>query len=58
MSGNMVPPPPKWVVDLDNGVPAKPKNAASIPDPPGFTSAKALSSKQARLHIGQLPADH
>jgi hypothetical protein len=30
--------PPKWVQDLNNPPPAKPKNA-SIPDPPGFTAA-------------------
>ncbi|ETI27495.1 hypothetical protein G647_09686 [Cladophialophora carrionii CBS 160.54] len=44
----MVPPPPKWVLDLNNGVPAKPRNAASIPDPPGYSSSKALTGKQAR----------
>ncbi|EXJ58096.1 hypothetical protein A1O7_05520 [Cladophialophora yegresii CBS 114405] len=44
----MVPPPPKWVVDLNNGVPTKPKNVASIPDPPGYLSSKALTGKQAR----------
>lgn len=42
----MTPPPPKWVVDLNSGVPPKAKNAASIPDPPGYTSSKAVSGKQ------------
>ncbi len=40
------PPPPKWVVDLRNGLPAKPKNVSSIPDPPGYSSSKSLSAKQ------------
>lgn len=42
----MTPPPPKWVVDLNNGLPPKSKSAASIPDPPGYTSSKAISGKQ------------
>jgi hypothetical protein len=43
---SMPPPPPKWVVDLKNGLPTKGKNASSIPDPPGYSSAKSLSAKQ------------
>ncbi|KIV89658.1 hypothetical protein PV10_07043 [Exophiala mesophila] len=42
----MAHPPPKWVVDLNRGIPPKAKNAASIPDPPGYTSSKAVSGKQ------------
>jgi len=51
----MVPPPPKWVIDLNTGVPPRPKNAASIPDPPGFTSSKALAGKQKSQSSGRKP---
>jgi ER membrane protein complex subunit 4 len=40
------PPPPQWAIDLNNPIPAKPKNVASIPDPPGYSSTKSLSGKQ------------
>jgi hypothetical protein len=40
------PPPPRWAIDLGNPVPAKPKNVGSIPDPPGYLSAKSFSGKQ------------
>lgn len=38
------PPPPQWVIDL-NSPPVAKKNA-SIPDPPGFTSASTGSGKK------------
>jgi hypothetical protein len=44
-----VPVPPKWVTDLNSGLPPKSKNATSIPDPPGYTSAKSLSAKNVRV---------
>ena len=50
------PPPPKWVVDLNDGLPQKPKNASSIPDPPGYSSSKSLSAKQVSgRHSGRSP---
>ncbi|EXJ90546.1 hypothetical protein A1O1_03649 [Capronia coronata CBS 617.96] len=42
----MVAPSPKWVAELNNGLPAKPKNASSIPDPPGLSAAKSITGKQ------------
>lgn len=45
-SSGAVPAPPKWVVDVNNGLPPRSKNASSIPDPPGFISAKSVSAKQ------------
>jgi ER membrane protein complex subunit 4 len=42
----MVPPPPSWVLDLQNGPPSRPKNTSSIPDPPGYTSSRAVTGKQ------------
>ncbi|KAK5056039.1 hypothetical protein LTR84_012590 [Exophiala bonariae] len=51
----MNPAPPKWVVDLHNGFPAKSKNASSIPDPPGFTASKALTGKQKAQASGRKP---
>ena len=41
-----VPPPPKWVIDLNNGLPPKAKNASAIPNPPGFGATQVVSSKQ------------
>lgn len=38
------PPPPKWAVDLKNGLPPRSKTADKIPDPPGYT--RALTNKQ------------
>ena len=40
------PAPPKWVLALQEGIPPRAKNASSFPDPPGYTSAKAVSGKQ------------
>jgi len=37
---------PKWVVELNSGLPSKPKHAHSIPDPPGFSSSKSAAGKQ------------
>ncbi|KAI1618648.1 phosphatidylserine decarboxylase [Exophiala viscosa] len=37
---------PKWVIELNNGLPQKPKNASSIPDPPGFATSKSVTGKQ------------
>lgn len=34
-------PPPQWVVDLNSPKPRPSKAAASIPDPPGFTSSRS-----------------
>ncbi|KIX02366.1 uncharacterized protein Z518_08307 [Rhinocladiella mackenziei CBS 650.93] len=42
----MSPPQPKWVVDLNNGFPSKPKNVGAVPDPPGFAASKSVSGKQ------------
>ncbi|KAK4544058.1 hypothetical protein LTR36_004556 [Oleoguttula mirabilis] len=42
------PPPPQWLRDLTaTSTPAKPKSS-SIPDPPGFTSTTALTTKQSK----------
>ena len=38
------PPPPKWVIDLKNGLQPRSKTADKIPDPPGYT--RALTGKQ------------
>ena len=35
------PPPPDWVTRLNSPMPALSKQASNIPNPPGFTSAKA-----------------
>ena len=40
-------PPPHWAIDLNSPAPGKAKNVASIPDPPGYTSAKPGTGKQA-----------
>ena len=45
MPGEQVPLPPKWAIDMNSPPPARAKNASSIPDPPGFLSAKAVSKK-------------
>ncbi|KAK5262859.1 hypothetical protein LTR40_014822, partial [Exophiala xenobiotica] len=37
---------PKWVVELNSGLPSKPKHAQSIPDPPGFSSSRSAGGKQ------------
>jgi hypothetical protein len=57
MSKTMVapPPPPQWVVDLNNPLASKPK-PANIPDPLGFTAAVSgnkvsLSLILSMLHI-------
>src|SRR5436190_3960921 len=34
-----LPPPPRWVIDL-NSTPARPSKGANIPDPPGYSSPK------------------
>ena len=39
-----VPPPPKWVTDLNSTPAARPKNT-TIPDPPGFTAPTTVSTK-------------
>jgi len=45
MSEERVPPPPSWVVELNSPPPSRPKNAGSVPDPPGYLSSKAVSKK-------------
>jgi len=47
--------PPRWVVELNNPLPAKPKNASTIPDPPGFFSSKSASGKQVCPQSESLP---
>ncbi|KAK5117923.1 hypothetical protein LTR85_008697 [Meristemomyces frigidus] len=49
MAGQLPPPPPpQWVLDLTSTTtPSKPKSG-SIPDPPGFTSTTALTTKQSK----------
>ncbi|KIW32858.1 uncharacterized protein PV07_04373 [Cladophialophora immunda] len=54
-SDSMVPPMPKWVVDMNNGVPPKPKNVSSIPDPPGFLGSRAVVGKQKSQGPGRKP---
>jgi len=53
MSKTMVapPPPPQWVVDLNNPLAPKPKTA-NIPDPPGFTAA--VSGNKVSLILSML----
>ncbi|KAH0831602.1 hypothetical protein AYO21_01803 [Fonsecaea monophora] len=51
----MAPPMPKWVVDLNNGVPSRPKNISSIPDPPGFSGSRAAVGKQKSQPPGRKP---
>ncbi|KAL2429895.1 hypothetical protein ABEF95_012998 [Exophiala dermatitidis] len=46
---------PKWVVELNNGLPAKPKNANSIPDPPGLSAARSVTGKQKSQVVGRKP---
>ena len=45
MSTERIPPPPKWVIELNSPAPSRSKNASSIPDPPGYFSSKAVSKK-------------
>lgn len=45
MSLNRIPPPPQWVIDLQNPPPTKSKTANSLPDPPGYFSAKSVTKK-------------
>lgn len=45
MSDASIPPPPKWVVELNTTPPTRSKNASSLPDPPGYMSSKAISKK-------------
>ncbi|KAJ6032144.1 ER membrane protein complex subunit 4 [Penicillium herquei] len=40
------PPPPAWVVGLNSPMPRPTKAAASIPDPPGFSSRGGKQQKQ------------
>ncbi|EXJ81002.1 hypothetical protein A1O3_07290 [Capronia epimyces CBS 606.96] len=44
----MVAPQPKWVLELNSGLPAKSKHATSIPDPPGLSASKPMTGKQAK----------
>jgi len=52
-SGEMAAQKPKWAVELDNGPPLKPKNAGSIPDPPGYSTSKSLTGKQKSQATGR-----
>lgn len=45
MANDTIPPPPRWVVELNSRPPARSKNASSIPDPPGYMSSKSISKK-------------
>lgn len=45
MSEKEIPPPPRWVVELNSPPPSRSKHASSLPDPPGFLSSKAVSKK-------------
>jgi ER membrane protein complex subunit 4 len=54
-STGTVPPPPKWVVDLNNGLPPKSKNASSITNPPGYGSSQSLSTKQKSQTVARKP---
>lgn len=46
---------PKWVNDLNSPLPPRPKNASSIPDPPGFLSSKAVAGKKAQIVARRAP---
>ncbi|EAU34920.1 conserved hypothetical protein [Aspergillus terreus NIH2624] len=41
-------PPPQWVVDLNSPKPRPSKAAASIPDPPGFTSSRSSGKNRSQ----------
>ena len=45
---------PRWVADLHNPAPHKPKNAG-FPDPPGYPSSAAPS--KARSAVPETPAE-
>ncbi|KAK4908722.1 hypothetical protein LTR66_017540, partial [Elasticomyces elasticus] len=49
MASSPIPPPPSWVLDLQNPPPSRAKNADKLPDPPGYTSSKALTGKKATV---------
>ncbi|RMJ21076.1 hypothetical protein PHISP_08055 [Aspergillus sp. HF37] len=48
MTSHPPPPPPKWAVALDSPMPRTPKQAANIPNPPGYTSSKPGKQRTAQ----------
>ncbi|CAL5869589.1 uncharacterized protein PFLUO_LOCUS3819 [Penicillium psychrofluorescens] len=49
------PPPPQWVVALNSPMPNPTKAASSIPDPPGFSSSKAVGKQREKQQKDQQP---
>ncbi|KAJ5604748.1 hypothetical protein N7510_009902 [Penicillium lagena] len=47
------PPPPQWVVALNSPMPKPTKAASSIPDPPGFSSSKAVGKQREKQQKDQ-----